>query len=181
MQNLKSTIVNKVLGYYFINPQARHYTRDLARVLNLDPGNLSRKMIALVNDGLFISEGEGRNRYFKLNRQFPYLKEYKKIYESENGVELEIKKALQGASGLEEVYIFGSYAKGNFSAGSDIDLLLIGNHDIDEAARKINVLEKRWGREINVIDLSRQEFNKRKKNKDFLLLDIFNNKTIKII
>ena len=91
------------------------------------------------------------------------------------------KELLKGHFEFEKMYIFGSYAKGNFSAGSDIDLLLIGNHDIDEAARKINVLEKRWGREINVIDLSRQEFDKRKKNKDFLLLDIFNNKTIKII
>jgi len=181
MQNLKSTIINKVLGYYFINPHARHYIRELARILNIDPGNLFRKMTELTRDGLFVSEGEGRNLYFTLNHNFPFLKEYKRIYEAENGVVEEIKKALKEAAGLKEAYIFGSYAKGGFSKGSDIDLLLISDHDIDASVRKINTLEKRWGREINIIDISCQEFNRRKKDKDFLLSDIFNNKTIKII
>lgn len=181
MTNFQSGLVVKVLGYYFINPRARHYIRELARLLSLDPGNLSRKMNEFAQVGLFTTVGEGRNRYFMLNNNFPLLKEYKKIYEAENGIPEEIKKVLKKVKGLEEAYIFGSFAKGNFTDSSDIDILLIGDHEIGAVTPKITALERRWHREINIIDLSRQEFAQRKKKKDFLLTEILTNKNIKLI
>ena len=53
MLNLKSDIVIKVLGYYFLNPKSRHYVRELAELLKIDPGNLSKKMSELKKEGFF--------------------------------------------------------------------------------------------------------------------------------
>lgn len=181
MLNLKSELVVKVLGYYFLNPEARFYVRELAELLKLDPGNLSRKMIELKKDGLFITEKEGKNIFYSLNRKFPLLEEYKNIYEDKFGLIESLKQVLGTESGLVEAYIFGSYAKGNFEEGSDIDLLLIGSHDHLKVGRTLSALEKRWHREINIIDFSSTEFNKKMKAKDFFLDDIFSGKTIKII
>ena len=83
--------------------------------------------------------------------------------------------------GLSDAYIFGSYAKGNFEEASDIDLLVIGSQDHIQISRALSVLEKRWHREINIIDFSSKEFSQKMKKNDFFLKNIFSDKTIKII
>jgi len=181
MLNLKSDIVNKVLGYYFLNPKARHYVRELAELLKLDPGNLSRKMLELKKEGFFLSENEGKNRYFILNKKFPLLKEYESIYEAKFGVVKSLEISLKEIKGIKKAYIFGSYAKGSFEEGSDIDLLVVGDNDHTKISRAISVLEKRWYREINLVDFSEKEFNQKIKSKDFFIENIFTGKTIKII
>jgi predicted nucleotidyltransferase len=180
MISLKSDITIKVLGYYFINPQARHYVRELSDLLKVDSGNLSKKMAELKKEGLFLMESEGKNRYFILNKKFPLLNEYRKIYEARFGVAESIRKELSEISGLKEAYIFGSFARGNFEAGSDIDLLVIGDHEHAQISRRISSLEKRWHREINIIDFSIKEFIQKQKNKDPFLKNIFSGKLIRI-
>lgn len=181
MINFKSEIVNKVLGYYFLNPSARHYVRELANLLKLDPGNLSRKMIELKNNGLFLETKEGKNCYFSLNQKFPLLNEYKNIYEAKFGVAESLKAVLLKVNNIHEAYIFGSYAKGNFEEVSDIDLLVVGENDHESLFKAINALEKRWQREINIIDFSPQEFADKLKKKDPFLENIFSDKTLRII
>lgn len=181
MINFKSTIVNKVLGYYFINPSARHYIRELAILLNLDPGNLSRKMVELKNSGLFLEIKEGKNCYFSLNQKYPLLKEYKNIYEAQFGVLESLKSVLKKVSGIKEAYIFGSYAKGNFEAVSDIDVLIVGENEHETLFKALSALEKKWHREINIIDFSGEEYKTRLKNKDPFLKNIFSDKTLRII
>lgn len=181
MLNLKSDIIIKVLGYYFINPKAKHYVRELAELLKVDPGNLSKKMSELKKEGLFLVEKEGKNVYYLLNKKFPLLSEYKNIYETKFGVAESLKQALKEIVGLKEAYIFGSYVKNNFEEGSDIDLLIIGDNDHAQISRHISPLEKRWHREINVVDFSPKEFSQKIKNKDSFLSNIFSDKTIKII
>lgn len=181
MLSLKSDLVIKILGYYFLNPKSRHYVRELAELLKVDPGNLSKKMSELKKEGLFLMESEGKNRYFILNENFPLLQEYKNIYESKFGVVESLKNVLEGIKGLKKVYIFGSYAKGNFEEGSDIDLLVIGSHDYSQVSRATSNLEKKWHREINIVDFSDKEFSSKMKKKDFFLTNIFSGKTIEII
>ena len=126
-------------------------------------------------------ESEGKNRYFILNKKFPLLNEYKNIYESKFGVVESLVAALKEINGLNKAYIFGSYAKGSFEAGSDIDLLVVGDHDHAQIIQRVSILEKRWQREINIVDFSNKEFAQKIKNKDFFLENIFSGKIIKII
>ena len=56
--------------------------------------------------------------------------------------------------------IFWFLCKRNFEEGSDIDLLVIGNHDHLKISRAISVLEKRWHREINIVDFLRTNLQK---------------------
>ena len=181
MISLKSEIIQKVLSYYFLNPKARLYTRELASLLKLDSGNLHRKMLELEKEGLFISEREGRNKFFFINDKFPLLKEYKRIFEAKFGVAEVLAKTLKGVDSLNEAYVFGSYAKGNFEEGSDIDLLLIGDFNYEIVSKLMSKLEKRWGREINIIDFSFKEYTNKLKKKDDFLANVFSGKIIKII
>ena len=180
MLEFRSKITVKVLGYYFLNPQRRQYINELADLLEVDPGNLFRKLKELEQEGVFISEMVGNQKYFFLNKHYPLLKELEKVYNSKYGVINLLKEKIKKLKGLEQACVFGSYAKNSFQQESDIDLLLVGSHSSLEAKRAILPLQKNLGREINIVDMTAQEFEFRKKKKDEFIKNIFSKKTIKI-
>jgi predicted nucleotidyltransferase len=181
MLNLKSKIAVKILGYYFLNPRRKHYVNELAKTLEVDPGNLFRKLKELETGGLLVSESVGNQRFFALNAKWPLLGEYKRIYQSQFALPVILKEKLSKLAGLKEAYIFGSFAKGGFSAESDIDIMVTGEHDHGELFKITAPLEKQLGREINLIDFSSREFAQRKKAGDDFVKQIFAGKVIRII
>jgi len=180
MLGFRSKITIKVLNYYFLNPEKRHYVNELARILDVDPGNLFRKLKELEKEGILISETKGNQKYFSLNKKYPFLKELKKTFEAKYGFLNSIKEKLSKLKGLKEAFVFGSFAKNTLSPESDIDLLLIGEHSSLEAKKLILPLEKMIGREINIVDMTEKEFKKRKEKGDEFIKNIFSGKVIKI-
>lgn len=181
MFNIKSKITIKVLGYFFLNEKAKKYQSELSRILEVDLGNLDKKLKELEKEGILLSESSGKERYYFLNKDYPLLKEIKKIFDFKYGLKTKLYEILKNIQGLKEAYIFGSYSKGNFEEGSDIDILLIGNQSSIKTKSKILELQNQSQREFNIIDLTEQEYLKRKKNKDEFIENIFSEKYIKII
>lgn len=181
MFEIKSKITIKILGYFFINPKARNYINELASILEVDPGNLDKKLKELSSENILSFESIGKEKYYFLNKKYPLLKEVEKIYDLKYGLEQKIFQVLNGLEGLKSVYLFGSYVKGGFGEGSDIDLLLIGDHSSLRAKRLILALQQQTKREINIIDLTEKEFLNRKKRKDEFLLNVINGANVKII
>jgi len=181
MFNFKSKITEKLLAYYFINLNERQYVNELSRILNVDPGNLDRKLKELEKEGLFVSENQGNMKYYSLNKNYPLLKEVKKAFDVSCGLEKKIANLLSNLKGLKSAYIFGSYSKGGFGPESDIDLLLIGSHSSIESIEILYKLSKEIRREINIIDMTEKEYLEKKKRGDDFVKNIFEGKTIKII
>lgn len=180
MFNKNSQIVIKVLGYFFMNPETRKHLHDLANVLKIDASNLSKKLKELEDEKLLESKLDGNRRIYFLNKNFPLIEEYKKIYIYKYGFENRIKGELKKISGIDEAYIFGSFLRSDFNKNSDIDLLLIGNHSSIEVIKVMSGLEEDFGREINVVNYSKKDFSE-KKGKDDFLNNIFSNKVLKIL
>jgi hypothetical protein len=181
MFRFKSKIENEVLRYFFINQNQRAYINELARTLDLDPGNLSRKLKEFEEEGILNSEFLGKQKYYFLNKKYPLIKEIKKAFSMKNGLPDLIASEMQKIKKIKQVFIFGSYAKGKFNDKSDIDVLIIGNHSLSEVSKAIMKIEKKIKREINTVDMTEAEFKKRKKDKDEFVEDIFSEKIIKII
>ena len=64
---------------------------------------------------------------------------------------------------------------------SDIDLLIIGTHSIMQAQKRISPIQNQIGREINVIDMSPDEFKQRQRQNDAFILNVLSKKNIKLI
>lgn len=180
MIGFRSKITQKTLGLLFLNPQREYYVNELAKILDIDPGNLYRKLKELEAEGILISEIRGNQRYFSLNKNYSLLKEIKKAYEAEFGLPVLLKKKLVEIKGLKKAYIFGSYANNSLDRESDIDVLLVGNHSSIEARKSILPLQRKIGRIINIVDISLKEFDVRKKKKDEFIKNIFSEKVIEI-
>lgn len=181
MISIRSKVAIKLLDYFFLNPDAKAYINELARILDLDPKNTETKLKEFEKDGIFKSEFRGKERYFYLAKNNPILKHYRQIFLKTYGIEKKLKDTLNGIIGLKEAYIFGSYATNKMDSSSDIDILVIGTHSSIELQRLIAKLQKDTGRELNVTNLHPQEFDLKKKNKDPFIAKIFKTKIIKLI
>ncbi|HBG61607.1 MAG TPA: hypothetical protein DDX37_07250 [Candidatus Omnitrophica bacterium] len=181
MISLRSKVTIKLLDYYFLNPEAEVYINELARTLDLDPKNTETKLKELEKEGLFKSEFRGKQRYFFLAKDNPVLEHYRQIFLKTYGIEKKLKDLLGNVKGLKEAHLFGSYASNKMDSSSDIDLLAVGTHSVLELQRIIAKLQKDTGREFNVINLSEEEFKKKKKNKEPFINNVFKTKTIKLI
>lgn len=180
MISLRSRVTQKVLNYFFLNPGESLYVNDLSRRLGLDKRNLVKKLRELELIGLLKSETKANLRLFSLNRKFPLYNEYRKIILKTVGIEERIRQILKAVPGIKEAYIYGSYARDKMDAYSDLDLLIIGDHEIHALQKEINLLQREINREINSVNMSEEEFRRKRESNDPFLSGIFEKKLIKL-
>ncbi|MFC1485367.1 nucleotidyltransferase domain-containing protein, partial [bacterium] len=146
MISLKSIITQKILNYFFNNPEQKLYVNEISRTLNLDKRNLVKKLKQLEEENLLGSYIQGNIKFYFINKKFPLYEEYKRIIAVTIGVEDRIKKILYDCKEVKHAYIYGSYAQNSMDQYSDIDVLVIGNHNIVELIRKLNIIQKEISR-----------------------------------
>ncbi|SRR5712692_2563439 len=178
MLDLRSKARQRLLGYYFTNPTARRHLRDLAARLSLDPSNLSKELRRLEREGLFLSEVSGRQKYFRLNREYLLFEEVRGIVSKTVGAVPLIAQSLKKIEGIAEAYLYGSFARNQQDAASDIDVLVVGNTEGDVLAGAVQKLEQRLGREISYTVLTPEEFKFRRARKDAFLENVWHNKRV---
>jgi predicted nucleotidyltransferase len=181
MFSLRSELRRKLLTFFYVNRSARVYVRQLAQALGTDSTNLSRELARLEKEGLLRSEWEGRQLYYSLNRAYPLLKPIFALLQSSIGIEPTLKSALQAISGIQSAWLYGSFAKNEADAVSDIDLLIVGQPGPTELASEIRNAERALRREINYTVLSPRELARRLKASDPFVSDIWNGKRIELI
>jgi predicted nucleotidyltransferase len=181
MLDLRSKARQRLLVYYFTNPKARHHLRDLAERLSIDPSNLSKELGRLEREGLFRSEESGRQKYFQLNREYPLFREVRSIVAKTIGAVPLITQSLKTIKGISEAYLYGSFARNQQDAASDIDVLVIGSPHEEVLVEAVGMLERRLGREINYTVLTPKEFESRRARKDAFLESVWPNKRVQLV
>ena len=181
MLDLRSKARRQLLTYFFANPTARHHLRDLAKRLGIDPSNLSKELLRLEHEGLFRSEVNGRQKYFQLDREYPLFNEVRGIVAKTIGAVPLIARSLKDIRGIDEAYLYGSFARNQQDAASDIDVLVVGTPQEETLAQAMRKLERQLGREINYTVLSRKELESRRHRKDAFLENIWQNERVSLV
>ncbi len=153
----------------------------MSRKLGLDKRNLVKKLKALEKDGILKSQTRGNLKLYSINESYPLYEEFKKIILKTIGVEDKLRRILKEVDGIINAYIYGSYAKNKMDIHSDIDLLIIGDHEIRLLQKKLNNLQKEIDREINSVNMDEKEYKKRIRAEDPFIFKILKEKHIKII
>ena len=176
-----SRIRAKILGWLFTHPDESFFVRQIALILKEDPTNVSREMARLEDLGILRSKRNGNLKHFQTNQECPFFEELKGLVLKTTGVTGRIRASLERLAGIELAFIYGSYAKGEEKADSDVDLLIIGNADMDRLDSNLGKLEKMLGREINYLLYSMEEFKSKRKAKDGFLMDVIAGEKIMVI
>jgi predicted nucleotidyltransferase len=180
----KSPLRKKLLSYFFTNPQAKLYLRDIAVKLNIDPANLSRELARLVSEGVFVFQKQGNLKYFSLNSKYSLYQEMKSMIFKTIGVQGALESLLRKTAGIQHAFIYGSFAKNTERAGSDIDLcLIIRKKEFKEnpLLEGLHKLEREVGRDINYTFFTEEEWKSKKRLKDSFVLTLVKGKRIELI
>jgi predicted nucleotidyltransferase len=181
MFSLRSALRRKLLTFFYVNRSARVYVRQLAQVLHVDSTNLSRELKQMEREGILNSELEGRQLYYYLNRANPNLKPLLQLLQGSIGIVPALKDALTGVASIHSAWLYGSFAKGEADAGSDVDVLIVGSPDQAHLASRLRQAEGALHREINYTVLSPRELQKRLNAADPFIADIWRGKRVELI
>jgi predicted transcriptional regulator with HTH domain len=76
---LGTKLRKNLLTYSFNHPEESFYVRELSVLIQEDPGNLSRELRRLEEEGIYSSKTRGNAKFYSLNRSYPLFREVKKI------------------------------------------------------------------------------------------------------
>jgi predicted nucleotidyltransferase len=141
----------RVLGLLYGKPDRSFYLTEIIRSADMGRGTIRRELDRLVEAGLVTMRRAGNQHHYQANAANPVFTELAGIVRKTFGVVDVIRTALGPVlDGVELAFIYGSVAKGEATAKSDVDLIIVAD---DLAYAEVMALlaeaEQSLGREIN--------------------------------
>ena len=172
----------KVLGLLLMRPDQQIHLRELARVIGAAPGTLKKELDALCGVGLLRAERVGNQVRFCANTAHPVFPELQALIRKTTGLADALRLSLAPLAGrIDAAFIFGSMASGTESAGSDIDLMVVGDAGFAEIVDATYAAQATLGREINPKVMSASEWQAKKAERNAFLQDVLNKPRIMLI
>lgn len=176
--NTLSTLFPKaraeIIRLLFPDPSRELHLRELTRLSGLAVGTLQSEVQKLEAEELLSTRRDGNRLYFKANTEHPIYPELNSIALKTTGLKERIQEALSGLKGIELAFLFGSMAKGEASAGSDVDLFIVGTVGLRTLSPKLRLLSNELGREINPYTISPKALAEKSRNEDAFILNVKN-------
>ncbi len=170
-----------ILSHFFMHPEEGYYIRQLEKILNRPVSNIQKELAKLEKINLLTPSVEGNQKRYILDKRFPLYKELRNIFIKTTGLSDIIKKELEKKENIELVFIYGSFASGEETSQSDIDLMIIGNIPDLNINKAIKKIEKKINRIINYSVYTREEMEKRINNNDNFIRTVLEEPIILII
>jgi DNA-binding transcriptional ArsR family regulator len=163
----------RVLGLLLLHPDESLHGREIARRTGLPAGTLTRELKRLAGVGLLTQEKRGNQTLYRANRASPIFPELAGILRKTSGLADVVADALDSVSdGIDVAFIFDSIARGAETAGSDVDMLIIGSVDFGVVVDTLYPAQQQLGREINPKVYSVREWRNKLKEKDPFVMDV---------
>ena len=162
LDSLFPGVRQEVLAATLTRPEKWWYLSELAEFLHTRPSSLQRELSSLADTGILQRRKDGRRTYFKAEMQSPIFRELRSIFEKTAGLVPTLRVALRPfANKIVCAFVYGSIARREERATSDVDLMVVGNVGVGDLAPALRKAEKRLGREVNVTNYSADEFRKK--------------------
>ncbi len=119
----------RVLSLLYGKPDTAFYTNQIVRYANMGSGTVARELTRLAQASLLTTRQEGNQLYYQANAKNPVYNELLGIVKKTFGlVDVLIDALSPIAHQMDLAFVYGSLAKGNATAQSDIDLLIVTEH-----------------------------------------------------
>jgi predicted nucleotidyltransferase len=169
------------LALFFANPEKEYFPRQLERLSGIFVGNLQKELVKIEQAGLLQSRRLGKLKLYKLNLRHPLYPELKGLVAKTIGLEETIRGALAEVEGVKAACLYGSFARGEARASSDVDILIVGKVNEKPLIKTVKALEGRLQREINYSLYTEGEWKARKTAKDPFIMEVLKQPRIQLL
>jgi len=172
-ETLFSTYRRRVLAVLLLHPERSYYVRELARLTEVPPGSLHRELRLLTDTGLLLRQPVGNQVQYRANRECPVFEELAGFFRKTAGLADVLREALVPLAGqIRLAFIFGSVARGQEDASSDVDVLAVGDVTFADVVVALAPTRERLGREVNSVVMTAESFGEKYHQQDGFVVRI---------
>jgi predicted nucleotidyltransferase len=177
---LSSRVRADILQLLFNGRQQEFYVRAIERKSTVTFNAIRQELKKLSSLDLVNSRRDGNRLYYRANSNHPLYPVLSELVAKTVGYKALLKQALSVPE-IQLAFIFGSLARYEERAESDIDLMVIGDISLRRLSSLLTGLEEKTGREINPHLFSKKEFRIRLAADDHLITKVLTDDKIFII
>lgn len=165
---LFTTTQQRLLALLFGQSARSYMASELIALAGVGSGAIQRELVHLVDSGLVTVQAVGRQKHYRANVDAPVFEELRALVIKTMGLAEPLREALAPlASRITLAALYGSVARGEAHAGSDVDLLIVADDLALEALyRVLEPVEQRLARPIHPTVYTTREFAQRRARKD---------------
>jgi predicted nucleotidyltransferase len=155
----------RVLGLLFGQPERSFYATELINLAGVGSGAVQRELASLSQSGLVTVKPVGNQKHYQANPASPIYEELCGMVRKTVGLAEPLRAALAPlATQIKAAFVYGSVAKKEDTASSDIDLMLVSDTlTFGETILALQAATEWLGREVNPNIFTPQDFAKRLK------------------
>lgn len=173
----------RVLGVIFGNPGRSFYANEIIARARTGNGAVQRQLAKLEGAGLVKVTRVGNQKHYQVNAGAPVFRALHELVLKTSGLADVLRGSLAPiSSGIKAAFVYGSIAKGQDSAGSDIDLMVISD-DVayPDLYRVLEAASRRLGRPVNPTVYSVSELEKRVRGRNSFVVRVLKQPKIWLI
>jgi len=141
----------RVLGLLFGQPQRTFYANEVIALAERGTGAVQRELARLARSELVIVRQFGRQKHYQANPDSPIYSELCGIAGKTMGLAEPLREALASlADRIQAAFVYGSVAKRQDTASSDIDLMVLADEvTYADLFTSLDDLGRKLGRSVN--------------------------------
>jgi len=183
MERIAATLFGKtrrgVLTALFLDTHRGFRLRELSRLTGISAGSVQHELKQLVSADLVRRENKNEQITYRANVASPVFNELVAIMEKTSGIDVLLIEALGPfAKRIFLAFVYGSIAKGENRARSDVDVLVVGSISFRDLVGALAPVEEKLGREISPRLYTKKEFQTRLRERDPFLVAVMNERKI---
>jgi predicted nucleotidyltransferase len=173
----------RVLGVIFGNPGRSFYANEIIARAGSGNGAVQRELAKLEGAGLVKVTRVGNQKHYQANADAPVFGALHELVLKTSGLADVLRGSLASISrGIRAAFVYGSIAKGQDSAGSDIDLMVISDDlAYPDLFKVLEGASRRLGRPVNPTVYSMPELEKRVRERNSFVVRVLKQPKIWLI
>ena len=158
----------RVLALLYGNPDRSFFSNEVIALAKSGTGAVQRELASLAQAGLLTVVSQGNQKHYRANQAAPVFAELRGLVLKTSGLVDVLRSTLAPmAAEIEAAFIYGSVAKQNDTAASDIDVMIISDSlAYAEVFGALESTSERLGRRVNPTIYSKADLAKRLKQKN---------------
>lgn len=151
-----------VLALLYGQVDQSFYMRQIARHLGASVGAVQRELEKLAQIGLLTRRASGNQVFYQVNQRSPVFSDMRSLVNKTVGIFNVLRDALEPlAERVIVAFVYGSVAREEETAQSDIDLMIVGEVELDAVLSRLSGLEDTLGRPANPTVFPAREFRQK--------------------
>ena len=165
----------KLLSLFFSNPERSYYVREMTRVIDEQINSVRRELINLEGIGIIKNETYDNKIYYSANNKHPFSRPLAMLFSTKTDVAIDvIVKPNVWEEYVRPVrnYLSCVIVTNRLPGQDGIDLLIVGDDRTKKLTHWAEVVEKKEGKPLNYVIMSRDDFQYRLNVKDRFISEV---------